>query len=282
MFAPDLRRRVVQSWPLSRGRGLLAKAMFPLPIAGRATFSHRFGTFINAPIGSWPEGYRDLFVFDSFESEEVERWRSVIQPGDSIIDGGANIGFWTMVGATLVGENGRVVAFEPHPQTFQELCANLGASSMNNAFALNCGLWHANEDAVIDNVSNIGSRCLAQVRVPGTGERAGVPTRLAALDDLRNKDKALLNGRIKLIKLDVEGSELAALRGMERTLLTDRPILTIEWNWATSSQFGFCPRDLVKFLEDFGFRPFSWCGGRPGPFVEPPKDLSPMVWFRPD
>lgn len=274
-MAKDLRCSLIQSWPWRRGRGVLARALFPRGTSGRATFKFSFGTFVDAPIDPWPAGYRDLFLFNEFESDQVRLWKLLLKPGDVVVDGGANLGFWSLVASRLVGPDGLVVAFEPHPATVEELRRNLSASAATNVIAQNCGLWHSAAFAAMDNGDQMASRCVAQVRVQATS--SGVA--LMDLDGFRPSQRQLSGRRIALIKLDVEGSEWGALQGMQRTIERDHPILTIEWNWETSERFGFVPSDVREFLAKYGYRAYSTDDGALVPFVEPRHQQSPMVWY---
>lgn len=277
---PHIRQTLVRHWPLPRGRGLLARMLFPFGTTGRATFSHRYGTFIDAPIGPWPAGYGSLFLYGDCETDEVGIWESVLRHDDVVVDGGANLGFWSMVGSKLVGGGGLVLAFEPHPATYAELGRNLSVSRISNVLAFECGLWESPGAAVIDDFVDWPSRAGAQIRRTPAAEVSSPTIRLMSLDRLLAADPRLAGRRVGLVKLDVEGSELGALRGMEEILANDRPVLTIEWNWDTSERFGFQPGDVLTFLAQRGYLAYSNSGGALVPFAEPARGQSPMVWYK--
>jgi hypothetical protein len=108
-----------------------------------------------------------------------------------------------------------------------------------------------------------------------------VQCRTLSLDDF-----ALEHGRPTLVKLDVEGCELAALQGAAHLLQSeDAPIITFEWNEATAKGAGYHPQAIAAFLAGFGY---ECCLAVPrgfAPFTVRTDitDWSPMVWaFRPE
>jgi FkbM family methyltransferase len=277
----SVRRGIAQLWPLKRGRSRLAQLLFPRGTAARATFSFRYGTFVDAPIDAWPSGYRDLFLFDEFELDQVEIWASVLKLGDVVVDGGANLGYWSMVASSLVGSGGHVLSFEPHPKTFRFLSVNVAASGIHNICPFQAGLWQDEGLASMEDVQGFSNRAGARISVSeGTVKLPG-EVRVTSLDRILRYDQRCRGRRIALIKLDVEGSELGAVRGMRDTLNRDKPILTIEWNWETAQRFGFVPGDVRDLLSEYGYRAYSTRGGSLAPFAEPRRDQSPMVWYIP-
>jgi FkbM family methyltransferase len=170
---------------------------------------------VNAREGIGRELYRQR-VFDIAVSETA--WR-VLEPGDTAVDVGANIGYMTTLFAARVGRDGRVDAFEPHPRIFSELKRNVEAQRARyevgavhlHAYALgqrNGAARLCEPDAF---ATNEGAATLAR---SGSEQLAitsfSVP--VARLD-------TVLNGaRITLLKVDVEGFEHAVLTGAERLL----------------------------------------------------------------
>ncbi len=142
-----------------------------------------------------------------------------LRPGDVALDVGANIGTCTLAMARAVGAKGRVHAFEPQALVFQTLCANL---AMNGLTQVRAWPWAVGETPgtaripvpAIDTDSNLGA-----VRVQTEGRTEPVP--LVRLDGLGIERAALL-------KIDVEGMELAVLRGAAALLRRFRPAVYFE------------------------------------------------------
>ncbi len=147
---------------------------------------------------------------------------NLIAAGDWVIDVGANVGHYTKRFSELVGATGRVIAFEPVPETFALLAANLQALSKANVTLINA--------AASDKTDLVG------MSVPAfdTGLRNFYQAHLSSSPDsglrvltlsLRNLD---INNKIALIKIDAEGHEAGVLRGMHEIVLRDKPTLIVE------------------------------------------------------
>ena len=145
-----------------------------------------------------------------------------LRPGD-VVEIGTNIGTHTVPMATALAAQGRrLIAFEPQPFIFQNLCANLALNGLSNvtAWPFACGDRDATVYFSHPNYlagDNFGGIEMKTERAPG---RIAVPCR--RLDDVVDVEA------IALIKVDVEGFELRALQGAEATLDRHRPILYVE------------------------------------------------------
>jgi FkbM family methyltransferase len=161
-----------------------------------------------------------------YEQDEIRFVRRVLKPGDSAIDVGGHIGFFTMQMAALVGPEGRVYAFEPL-DTNADL---LERSIAENQFG---GRVHFQRAAVgeapgtatltfpIETLNSGGAYLLPSGGAPLAGNHTQeVP--LVALDALE------LRRPVRFIKMDVEGAEPRVLRGAGRILKEDRPVMLSE------------------------------------------------------
>lgn len=156
------------------------------------------------------------------ELESAVLRQLLVRPG-VIVEVGANIGVHTIALARQAQQHRQVlVAFEPQPVIFQNLCANLAANGITNVLAwpYACGseagtLYFARPD--YEAPGNFGG--VEMQTEPGART---MPVPCVRLDD------ALRMHTVSLIKLDVEGFELAALQGAQETLARCRPTLYLE------------------------------------------------------
>jgi len=139
-----------------------------------------------------------------------------LQPGDVFVDIGANLGVMSFDAARLVGAQGRVIAFEPEPRNLRLLLRGAQANGFTQVSALGLALSDAPRIVSMTGNSN-GSVVAAE---PALGLVQAMPG-----DDV-------LGGlpRIDMIKLDIEGHEPEALRGLRRTLQRHRPLVLCEFN----------------------------------------------------
>lgn len=148
------------------------------------------------------------------------------RPGDTVADIGANIGVTTLRMARAVGPRGRVVAFEPHPETAARLRAAVARS--NAAQVEVCELALGDEAGTARLVRPPGNAGAAAIAT-GAEHGSALTVKMARLDDLAADWRAL-----RLLKIDVEGAEAAVIDGGRETLARLRPILIFETNRADS------------------------------------------------
>ena len=169
--------------------------------------------------------YRRRIRQGTFVSDEPEfpLLAKLAAPGDWVIDVGANVGFYTKRLAELVAPDGRVLAFEPVPETFVLLANNLASCSISNVTLFNAAVSEAPGVArmSIPQFDDTGLKNYYQARLSGEGK--GDLTALSVSVDSLRIPKA-----IRLVKIDAEGHELSVLKGMRDTLTRDRPVLIVE------------------------------------------------------
>lgn len=150
-----------------------------------------------------------------------------VKPGMTVVDVGANFGYYTLLLADAVGAGGRVVAVEPNP----DAAALLGETILLNGFAdrtriVPQALGAAEGTALLFAPDSEPKNALlvSHAGLPG-GSTREVP--VTPLDTL-----ALGEQRIDLIKIDAEGAEQAIVAGMQEVIARDRPVIVLEYNAA--------------------------------------------------
>jgi FkbM family methyltransferase len=152
------------------------------------------------------------------EEQEFRLLESMVSLGDWVIDVGANVGHYTAKLSRLVGAAGRVIAFEPVPRTFELLTANARQFPHANVTLMNVALSDKPATVCMDVPECEGGAYLAHV----TNEQTGLTILTLPLDAIP------LPQRVRLVKIDAEGHELAVLKGMSNLLRRDRPVLIVE------------------------------------------------------
>ncbi len=205
--------------------------------------------------------YARLYLLGKRIAERRERrfFRQEVSPGMVVFDVGANIGFYTSLFADLVGSTGRVHAFEPDPLSFGILKHRTARQ----------GNVTATQAAVGDRSGSITLFCNRSNRADNrvhaslgeeTAETVEVP--LTTLDDYR---EAAGIDQIHAVKMDIQGAEVAALRGFRRTLERIRPRwLMIEFSPEHLRAAGSGPEDFWAILDELGYEPWAFGGdGKP-------------------
>jgi FkbM family methyltransferase len=222
-----------------------------------ARFARRFhGSANRVGVFQTPHGVRlglDLDVYPDcsmayglFEVETVRVLRSILRPGDTFIDGGANVGYFTVLAAKIVGERGRVHAFEPHPDNVTRLQQNVvenGVASSVTIHPVALADRPGEMQLHILGEANTNHALATFFAAPGTQTRA-VTVSVVRLDDY------LPAVAPRLIKLDIEGAEPLAISGMVATLRRHRPAVIVEMNAGALGRAGSSPEELLAALLD--------------------------------
>lgn len=155
-------------------------------------------------------------------------WRAIagnLGPGGIFIDGGANIGGFTVPAARLVGPQGRVIAIEMMPDTAMCLRHNLGLNGLDWVLVVEGALSDTDGTEVTATMSagNHGQASIVAKRTDG-GAMVSIRIRTLTLDGvLANLE------RIDVLKLDLEGAEVLALQGGPATLARTRCVIFEDW-----------------------------------------------------
>jgi FkbM family methyltransferase len=235
------------------------------------------------PLGTWLltelEGGRRLWVdlgdygvsraamAGHFEPIETGFVRSLLKPGQTFGDIGANIGWFTVLAGQIVGAAGRVYAFEPRPNT----CARLQMSVAENGFrhveirqvALGAAAGRMTIASLV-HMRNPGGTWLLATETLSANLREDEGYERFDVEVIRLDDLGLES--CHLLKIDIEGAEHLALSGAIETLKRFRPIILSEINPDPLQQVsGVSASQYVGFLEGLGYRAHAITAAGPGP-----------------
>jgi FkbM family methyltransferase len=209
----------------SARRALLTRASrwygrAPVPIAGG------LGHLLYVSTADLPldHAHAGLIVRGTLEPPVQEALRRLLAPGAVFYDVGANIGFFTILGARLVGPEGRVVAFEPVPACARAVAHNIALNEFAHA--------EIREEAVgarsgTDRLLVVGEASWSHLASTGrhADVRDEIEVKVVAIDEL------VAAGKIPppdVLKIDTEGAELQAIEGMRATIARHRPAIVCE------------------------------------------------------
>lgn len=189
-----------------------------------------------------------LLTTGKYEPLQTNLFLEYLHPGTTVLDVGANVGYYTVLASEKVGPKGVVFSFEPDPENFQLLKENLHLNSCKNVQAEQKAV--TNQDAEIEftiEATNKGESAVASEN--SKGKRYRIPgVRIDTFLPLQKVKK------LDVIKIDIEGAEIQALQGMKQTIATSNSLtLFIEYNPSRIKLYGSKPDDLLKLLEGLGF-----------------------------
>lgn len=204
---------------------------------------------------------RSLYWYGAYEPAESALLEKLAQPGMTVIDVGANIGYHTLLLSRRVGAAGKVVAVEPVPGNLRLLEENVARNAGDgNVVTLPYALTdRAGEVTLSLDAHNAGMHRLASVEASGGSTRVTVSA--TTLDALATE----LGLAPDLIKMDVEGAEGRVLAGAAETLARDHLMLLMELNPEALSALGTPPRQLLADLAGHGFTAYRLDGAHLAP-----------------
>ena len=190
-----------------------------------------------AHVRAWQRGHEEAMA---------RHFARAVKPGMTVIDAGAYLGYFTLLAANRVGRRGRVHAFEPHPESFRALQENVRANGFENRVTA--------VPVALDECSEIRRLCLeanpTQSTLAGRGNgNRSIEVECVTLDQYLDTADAP-----DLVKVDVEGGEVAALAGMRHTLerVGDEFVMVIEFNPGALRRAGTGPGELLARVRAAG------------------------------
>ncbi len=199
--------------------------------------------------------------FDAYEIEVIRIMKKYLKPGGVFIDAGANIGYLSAIGLSLVGTTGQVHSFEPVPAYFSylEQIAELNPKYKIVANKLALG-EKVGEACIVTHRNGTGCNSLLPdfVSKEDVGEIFNI--RVQRLDEYVREQKL---SHISLIKIDTEGFELPVLLGTSCFFDDHKGNLPLIIAEVTPRAFNLMKRDigeLEKFMSGYGYKSYAICG----------------------
>jgi FkbM family methyltransferase len=213
------------------------------------TFAKKHGLLVS--VGGHKMRLHPDFATQNWETVEYDSYQSfaaLLRPGNVVFDVGAHIGTYTLIALQKVGDNGRVVAYEPHTFTRKYLEQHLdwnGGLKRTIVRDLCCGVSEGMTDFYCRSDRAEGMNSL--VPTDGFEKKSVMMTTL-------DKDVETLAIIPTLIKIDVEGSEWDVLKGALRTISKYHPTIFLSLHPVALSKLGVSPNQVLEWLVEHGYR----------------------------
>jgi FkbM family methyltransferase len=215
-----------------------------------------------------PFWFRLELLTNRHESETLRQVRQLVKPGMIVLDVGAHVGYYTRHCAQLVGPEGRVIAFEPHPRTFKTLRRNVqqfpqvipapvavaeaeGTAELYDYLMMSAsGSLHYDETMLALQKAQLTDSDIA----PRIATQFPVETYTVRTTPADDYLAGFGIDRVDVIKMDIEGAEMSALRGMQQTIARSPNLyLIMEYNPQALKAFGFEPETALAEVLGMGF-----------------------------
>lgn len=197
-----------------------------------------------------------LSLFKVYEPGQTQIVKNNVKKGDIVIDVGANIGYYTLLFAQLVGPQGRVYAFEPDPSNFDLLKKSIDLNGYQNVTLIQKAV--SNKSGKIKLYLGDENRAINRIYDAGMNDaRQSVEVDIVNLDNYFQD----YTGKIDFIKIDVEGSESGVLEGMPLILQKSKKLkIMSEFDPFLMKKFGSESHEYIQLLLNSGFKVYDILG----------------------
>ena len=215
----------------------------------------------------------DTLNFGTYENEELGMQMELIENGQTIFDIGGNFG-WYAIHIAKKFPRSDIFSFEPITSTFKSLNYNVLLNQLTNVKTFNYGL--SDEEGIFDFYFDPELSVNASLaNVSNKKNIQSVECTVKKLDAIPGfKDL-----KIDFIKCDVEGAELPAFKGAEKSIRKNLPVIFTEMLRKWTSKFNYSPNDIIEFLGNFGYRCFTSEKGRLIAFEKVTEDTIETNYF---
>lgn len=202
---------------------------------------------------------RRIFWMGYYSTEIAALLKKELQSEMVVVDVGANIGEITLVAAQCVGAQGKVIAFEPVTTIAEKLTRHVQINNLNHVVIIKEALGKEAGGQIPIYIScgqdvSDEHQGLASLYGAELGEE---PIEYVKINTLDSAVNSLSLARLDLIKIDIEGGELACLQGAKEVLRRFKPMLIIEVQEFSAQQAGWKVKELFEYLEGFGYEFFT-------------------------
>ena len=180
----------------------------------------------------WVAASGTAFIRGSYESFKTEAYQRSVEAGDVVYDIGGHVGYYAVVASVLAGESGRVFTFEPRPLNIAYIKKHVRANRLSNIEVIEAAVSDSSGSARFESRTGTGTG-----RLSAGGD---LEVRTVVLDDLIDGSRY---PPPDFVKIDIEGGEVCALRGMERSISSYRPKLLVATHGDEEHSF------VLDFLE---------------------------------
>jgi len=189
-------------------------------------------------------------IYFDHEKYELSLLKSIIKQGDVIVDIGANLGLYTLTAAKSVGTAGKVYSIEPNPIVFSSLKKNVKENNHQNVVLINKAVssFSGSTKLSFDSENSISTE--SYLIREETGSQKFVSVETISLDDFFKN----ISNKVNVIKMDIEGAEFEALKGMKNLLENNNTLnLFLEFNPRALNKMDVCIPEFIDYLVSFHF-----------------------------
>jgi FkbM family methyltransferase len=206
-----------------------------------------------------------LFLYDKYALARVEEIKKIVKEGDIVVDIGANIGYFTVLLAQIVGSRGKVYAFEPDPRNVALLERTIARNGWKNVFVEQKAVSNKKGELVLYQTQSWAGNAMSECDAVST-------TKVSVV----NIDSILHEHNVKFVKMDIDGSEPLVIIGM-KNMISRSPDLHIlaEYQPNNLKRYIDDPMDFITIAKNNGMELEAILDSDKGRF--PTLDIDPLL-----
>ncbi len=187
---------------------------------------------------------RRIIESKTYEPHVTNILAEILSSGDVFLDLGANIGYFSLLAASIVQATGKVISFEPNIQNLQLLYASILENRLENIIVYP---FAASDSTRIMKLTSFGSNGFLET--PQSSSTNAQFLQSVIVDEwLQNEE------RFDVVKMDIEGYEPLALRGMDRIVRKHKPVIITEFSpWHIKRRTQIDPQEYLRHLSEYGY-----------------------------
>lgn len=187
---------------------------------------------------------RGIIQSQVYEPHVTNILTEILNAGDVFLDLGANIGYFSLLAASIVQASGKVISFEPNTQNLQLFYASILENKLKNIIVYPLA---ASDNARIMKLTSFGSNGFLEI--PQSGLANAQFLQSVTVDELLQNEE-----RFNVVKMDIEGYEPLALKGMDKIIKKHKPIILTEFSpWHIKHRTQIEPQEYLKQLTRYGY-----------------------------
>ena len=217
--------------------------------------------FLPAGVLFWLKKVYYAKTIQTFWEADIEPIKKLVGPGDFVVDLGANIGWYSNVLSSLVGDRGRVFSIEPIPDTFRLLSAVMAKRRLKNVEVLNAAVSDKDGSVVMEiPLHDYGGKNFYMAKVVSGSNHTNNDFRRYTVN-ARSLDSIFqsLAQPVTFIKCDVEGHELTVFKGASKFFEMQKPALLMEIAGRLDEE-GSSANELFRILKGYGYAAYIFDG----------------------
>ena len=190
-----------------------------------------------------------LLIMHAYERQQTQLFEGLLKPGMVVLDIGANIGYYSLIAARIVGPNGKIYAFEPEPRNYELLVKNISLNGYTNVIPVQraASNRYGRVRLFIDRV-NLGGHSLSK----GDESAESIEVEATTVEDFLKEVRE--ERSVDVMRMDVEGAEGLVMEGAGRVLKDGHTKVIMEFCPRQLRNVGTDPQTLLDDLRNLGFR----------------------------